>query len=292
VDTVIVGNALYLNSASVRGAGMYFAATAEVPSIVWGTNTIWDNSILPTWSAPSGVGLYCPPTGLPVLPTSGRSTILHSHGEGGSGQDDWLVEDSPGYLFEELTYTFTPRCSSPFGFSPHDLFDTVSDDETVPVIEELPGLVRRYCRQLAPSVSIDGGNDTAFLAALQNPRLAIDFEGEPRVNPLTNLLDSGADEFYDTIEFLRMDANEDGILNIADPVTILGRLFSGFVIPVLSCRDTDDVNDDGQVNIADAVYALAALFTPGSPLPPPPHPGCGTDPTPDSLPCVAYPHCP
>ncbi len=45
-------------------------------------------------------------------------------------------------------------------------------------------------------------------------------------------------------------------------------------------------NDDGAVNIADPVYSLNYQFAEG-PSPPEPFPGCGDDPTPDDLDCGA-----
>jgi len=50
------------------------------------------------------------------------------------------------------------------------------------------------------------------------------------------------------------------------------------------------VNDDGQVNIADPVYALATLFTQG-PNPPDPFGACGGDPTADAIECMLYESC-
>ncbi len=54
----------------------------------------------------------------------------------------------------------------------------------------------------------------------------------------------------------------------------------------LACFDACDANDDDSVNVADAVYILEYLFLLGPP-PCPPFPGCGTDPTPDTMPdCI------
>jgi len=95
-------------------------------------------------------------------------------------------------------------------------------------------------------------------------------------------------------EFKRGDTNNDGGLNIADAVYVLGALFPppGGSPNVLACRDTGDGNDDGGINIADAVAILASLF--GSPAVPLPAPGasCGVDPTSDALDCLGYSHCP
>jgi len=89
--------------------------------------------------------------------------------------------------------------------------------------------------------------------------------------------------------FSRGDCNGDGQFNIADPIFVLGYLFSNGPAP--GCEDACDANDDGQINIADAIRKLAALFSGGAP-PPAPFPGCGPDPTPDAISCGAYPNCP
>lgn len=49
------------------------------------------------------------------------------------------------------------------------------------------------------------------------------------------------------------------------------------------CLDAADVNDDGAVDISDPVYLLLYLFSGGPPPPPPCL--CGLDPTSDSVPC-------
>ncbi len=48
------------------------------------------------------------------------------------------------------------------------------------------------------------------------------------------------------------------------------------------CLDAQDTNDDGEVNVADPLYSLAYIFTEGL-APPVPFPGCGSDPTADAL---------
>ena len=90
--------------------------------------------------------------------------------------------------------------------------------------------------------------------------------------------------------FLRGDANSDGAFNVADPVFVLGALFSGGAPPI--CPDAADANDDGTVNIADAASMLMTLFGGGVPLPPP-FGACGYDPTPDPNRCpLSSTNCP
>ncbi len=92
--------------------------------------------------------------------------------------------------------------------------------------------------------------------------------------------------------FRRGDGNDDGTVNIADGIYILGNLFLMGVPNPLLCVDAADANDDGSVNIADVIALLGALFgTSAVPLLPP-YPGCGTDPTADAADCATYTTCP
>ncbi len=87
----------------------------------------------------------------------------------------------------------------------------------------------------------------------------------------------------------RGDSNIDGIVNIADAIKILNYLFLDGLST--SCLDVMDADDTGALNITDAVYLLTFLFLGGRPVPPPGIRDCGLDPTPDNLPCQAYPPC-
>ena len=84
------------------------------------------------------------------------------------------------------------------------------------------------------------------------------------------------------------DSNQDGALDLADPVSILFRLFLGAAAPPAPCEGplgaagnlvVLDQNGDGQVSISDAVHGLAYLFRGG----PPPVEGAF---------CVRVPGCP
>ncbi|MCA8959831.1 MAG: DUF1800 domain-containing protein, partial [Planctomycetes bacterium] len=91
--------------------------------------------------------------------------------------------------------------------------------------------------------------------------------------------------------FVRGDANQDGAVQVADPIFLLGYLFSGGA--PLPCDDAADANDDEEIDLADAISLLHYLF--GSAPPPPPPSvlsGCGPDPTLDSvLSCNEYAPC-
>ena len=84
------------------------------------------------------------------------------------------------------------------------------------------------------------------------------------------------------IGFVRGDATADGALAIDDAVTILEGIFTRG--PVLPCRDAADVNDDGRVNILDPIVLASVLFGGREGLPDP-FPSCGPDPTDDGLTC-------
>jgi hypothetical protein len=72
--------------------------------------------------------------------------------------------------------------------------------------------------------------------------------------------------------FIRCDTNDDGTLNIADPVWIFRELFRGGV--TTRCPAAADCNGDGGRDISDGIYALSFLFR-GTPAPPAPFPACG-----------------
>ena len=84
--------------------------------------------------------------------------------------------------------------------------------------------------------------------------------------------------------FVRGDANDDGEVDIADPVFILNQLFLGG--PPANCETATDANDDGLRDLSDAIYLLGHQFLGGS-SPPAPFPACGLDATADGLNCVS-----
>jgi hypothetical protein len=82
------------------------------------------------------------------------------------------------------------------------------------------------------------------------------------------------------IGFVRGDMNDDGVLNLTDPIAILRPIF--FFIDDYPCRDAGDVDDSGMLDITDAIALLQHLFMGGMP-PRAPYPACGNDPTPDDM---------
>jgi hypothetical protein len=88
--------------------------------------------------------------------------------------------------------------------------------------------------------------------------------------------------------FRRGDANGDRSRDLSDAVRILLALFTGTA--PLDCLDTGDTDDDGHLNITDPIFLLAHLFQGGGP-PPAPGTDCGPDPTADALACEAPAGC-
>ncbi len=92
------------------------------------------------------------------------------------------------------------------------------------------------------------------------------------------------------IDFRRGDANASGSLDVSDAIRLLGTLFgiaAGSPLCLL-CADAADTNDDGQLNITDPIFLLQFLFL-GGPSPPAPFPECGPDPTAvDGISCGVY----
>ncbi len=72
--------------------------------------------------------------------------------------------------------------------------------------------------------------------------------------------------------FVRGDADCTGAVGLSDAIVSLGSLFQG---ERLCCAAATDVNDDGRLNLTDPVYLLNHLFT-GGESPPSPFPACGT----------------
>lgn len=95
-----------------------------------------------------------------------------------------------------------------------------------------------------------------------------------------------------TEDFMRGDCNADALFNIADAIFLLSFLFPMGMPPQPTCRDACDGNDDGCLDIGDPVSILGALFG-GAGVLPAPFMTCGYDPTPqDRMGCLNYDGCP
>ena len=85
------------------------------------------------------------------------------------------------------------------------------------------------------------------------------------------------------------DPNNSGDSDIADPISLLGFLFTASPSE-LACEKAGDSNNDGNVDVSDPIYLLNFLFAGGDPLDEP-FGACGRDPKDDELPCEHYDHC-
>jgi hypothetical protein len=117
-----------------------------------------------------------------------------------------------------------------------------------------------------------------------DPRL-LDFHlrpGSPCLGSGAGGTDMGAYGVGVERSFLRGDADDSGVVNLADAIAVLSYLFGD--APPITCADALDANDNGVVSVADPIFLLGFLFR-GGPPPAPPFPAAGRDPTADDLGC-------
>ncbi len=179
----------------------------------------------------------------------------------GGEADGVLVQYANSLLlarFEEGGFRAYARIEGQVG----DWFLDVDDVLTPAQVDDDPGLelfARNGARHGVLEVTPPG--TSTFLASLE-PEMLV-FKSVPR--------------------FRRGDVNSDGEVDISDVVMTLGYLYLGF--GKLGCEDAADVDDNGTINLADPVGALMFLFAGGT-LPRPPGPVLeGIDPTDDTLSC-------
>lgn len=82
--------------------------------------------------------------------------------------------------------------------------------------------------------------------------------------------------------FIRGDTNGDQEVDFDDALASLNYLFKRGPTP--ACLDAADANDDGRINLTDPIVTMLFLFAGGTPLPAPVG-SPGSDPTPDDLAC-------
>jgi hypothetical protein len=164
-------------------------------------------------------------------------------------------------------------------------YSCIEGDSTWPGpgnINQDPRFIQLGDYHLQPrSPAIDAGTSTGAPT--------IDIDGHRR--PCGVGVDMGAYEFGDCgppVRFKRGKVEGTGDIEITDVIVTFSYLFRGEV--ELSCLDAADSNDDGQLNIADPIYDLLFLYFSGSP-PASPYPDCEVDPTIDELDCQEYQGC-
>jgi hypothetical protein len=99
---------------------------------------------------------------------------------------------------------------------------------------------------------------------------SIAVDGQSKVYVTGYSTGSGADYNYATLkyfQFLRGDANGDGVIDISDVVYLINYLFIHGPGPVPTL-DAGDATCDGVVDASDVVYLINYLFVGGPP------PGC------------------
>ncbi len=197
-----------------------------------------------------------------VLQIHGTSDGVIAYGGG-----QIFGESYPGALGSVEQWAGFDGCTLDFDdtFPPLDLDASIAGDET---------LVRRYESGCASSGSTElwtivGGGHGPVLSAEFSLQVVEYLYAHPKAAALGAV-------------FQRGDVNQDGSLNVADPVSALAHLFDG---AALDCLAALDANDDGQTDISDPVFMLDYLFSGGT-EPTEPFPGCGVDPAPDGLDCA------
>ncbi len=132
----------------------------------------------------------------------------------------------------------------------------------------------------------------AINAGTEEDAPAVDRDGNSR--PCGGGIDMGAYE-YDCDDpppppenFIRGDANEDGVINLGDVLFKLSYLFLG--AGPIACEKPLDFNDDEIIDLADVLGSLTYQFLGGAP-PAHPFPNCGEDGD-DGLQCSSFNACP
>ncbi len=173
----------------------------------------------------------------------------------------------------------------PTGFLPQGV--GASGDGTVYVLCRFDGEVRRYTMTGDWIETITAGYPIGLgdLTGLGHA-LTVDPHGDHDGDGTSNRIEAELgfnplDAASSPVEFVRGDANLDGTVEFLDALLALETLFG---LEVSSCPEALDVNDDTVLDLADPVYLLGFLMGAG-PAPFAPFPVAGPDPTP----LVGYP---
>ena len=120
-------------------------------------------------------------------------------------------------------------------------------------------------------------------AAVENKLIANGEDVTPSLASSFVFVDGQLNITPDVTTFSRGDANGDFILDISDGIHMLGYIFD--TTPAPFCLDVLDANDDGRINLTDPLFLMRHIFLGTTPPPPPSLDEPGRDPTPDDLPC-------
>ncbi len=88
------------------------------------------------------------------------------------------------------------------------------------------------------------------------------------------------------LDFIRGDANGDGVTNVADVIWELQEIFNSG--PQGTCNDSKDCNGDSLFDVGDPIWLISYIFTNGA-APPSPFPFCGNAGEPQD--CEVYNGC-
>ena len=116
-------------------------------------------------------------------------------------------------------------------------------------------------------------------------------DNEEAVEVVEEIAEEGGGAAFKLLEphdasFVRGDANDDGVVNLSDPIRILSMLFQGG--GNLYCDDSADANDDGTINLTDPILILQTLFDGNVGGISAPYPYRGFDPTSDDMHCKDF----
>lgn len=183
---------------------------------------------------------------------------------------------SPGEI-DDKTLIFTGESNGPDGMA-HDVHGNIyATYRSIVVLEPDGKVIGRIPVPEQPANCAFGGADnrTLYITARTSLyRIEMQVEG-------MSLAESYV---IPSAPFARGDFNDDGAVNIDDPIRILDYLFAANDAP--RCLDAGDPDDDGAVDITDPVYLLNFLFFAAA-APVAPFPDCGEDPTSDRLECLS-----
>ncbi|MEM7263920.1 MAG: VCBS repeat-containing protein [Planctomycetota bacterium] len=122
-----------------------------------------------------------------------------------------------------------------------------------------------------------------------------DLDGDGRLDLIASIIAFSGTGYLTTrlnapvLDFIRGDANHDGMFDLADGISILNHLFGSS--PPSTCLAALDVDNGDSIDIGDAIYTFQHLFI-GGPPPPAPHTECGSDATTGDLTCIDFEGCP